>query len=140
MLATLEPANPTSGTELVVNVVNTAAPQCFPPAPNIARTDNDVSVRLSVTDTCPPSDFTTQRDYSIGSFESGNYSLRVEFCVVNPPPFPTNCGVILQTPFEVDGEATATSVPVDSKQLLTSILVLLAAVGAKALGAGRNID
>src|SRR5690606_39532815 len=62
-----------------------------------------------------PHSFPTRRssdlDYSIGSFESGNYSLRVEFCVVNPPPFPTNCGVILQTPFEVDGEATATSVP-----------------------------
>lgn len=140
LLATLEPASPTNGTELFVHVENTAAPQCFPPAPIITRIGSDLSVRLSVTDSCPPIDFTTQRDYSIGSFVAGIYSLRVEFCVVNPPPFPMECGVILQTPFEVAGESPAASVPIDSRSLLTLMLVLLAVVGANAIANRRNVD
>jgi hypothetical protein len=140
LLARLEPANPTSGTELIVHVVNTEAPQCFPRGPIVTRTGNDLRVRLSVTDSCRPSDFTTQRDYPIGSFAAGIYSLGVEFCIVNPPPFPTDCGVILQTPFAVEGEVPAVSVPMDSGPLLTLMLVLLATVGARAMAARRKLD
>jgi hypothetical protein len=138
LLASLQPTDPSAGIELYVHVVSTHGPQCFPPAANTTSADGDVYVRLSITDSCQPDNVTTERLYSIGSFVGGVYFLRVEFCVLNLPPFPADCRFILRTPFQVGGGSSAVPVPVDSKALNVGMLVLLAALGVGASGLQRR--
>ena len=121
------PALPVAGQTVTARLSNGLSKACWPPATSITRDYADITIRLDFDDACPPQYLLPYRDYVLGAFPADNYTLTVISCSNNPPPFPSECNVVLQAPFSVLAPG-----PVDPAPLLSvwAMLALIAAVVA----------
>jgi len=90
------PALPVAGETVTARLSNGLSRACWPPATSITRDNTDVTIKLDFDDACPTQYLTPFRDYVLGSFPAGTYNLVVLSCNNNPPPFPSECTVVLR--------------------------------------------
>lgn len=128
-VVTLNPEQPAENEDVFIHVVEPGGAQCFPPYSIVSMDGDSIIIELWSTDACAAEDYVSERDYRVGAFASGSYSLDVEFCVSNPPPFPSGCGPLANLSFNVAGagqEGRGLAVPINSKY--AAILLALAVV------------
>lgn len=130
------PALPVAGQTVTARLSNGLSKACWPPATSITRDYGDITIRLDFDDACPPQYLLPYRDYVLGTFPADNYTLTVISCSNNPPPFPSECNVVLQAPFSV-----LVPRPVDPAPLLSPwvMLALAAGVVAATIGHVRSV-
>jgi hypothetical protein len=119
------PALPLAGQAVTARLSNGLSKACWPPATSIVRDGGNVTIQLDYDDACPPQYIMPFRDYELGAFPAANYTLIVLSCSNNPPPFPSECNIVLQAPFSV----LAPPPPVVPAPVL-SLWVMLALVAA----------
>jgi hypothetical protein len=95
------PAQPMAGQTVTAQLNNGLSKACWPPATSITRENADITIHLDYDDACPSQYLLPSRDYVLGAFPADNYNLIVISCSNNPPPFPSECNVVLQAPFSV---------------------------------------
>ena len=125
LLVTLEPQHAASNENVFIHVTSTTGPQCFSPDAVVEEAGNSLVLKLTVTDACGGNDYVAERRYLVGSFQEGFYTLDVEFCVLNPPPFPSGCHVISQLSFGVGGIAYVAAVPANSGYAITWLFMCI---------------
>jgi len=95
------PALPLAGQTVTARLSNGQSKACWPPATSITRDNATVTINLDYDDACPSQYQTPFRDYVLGGFPAGTYNLLVMSCSNNPPPFPSECNVVLRSSFGV---------------------------------------
>jgi len=95
------PALPLAGQTVTARLSNGQSKACWPPATSITRDNATVTIKLDYDDACPSQYLTPFRDYVLGGFPAGTYNLLVMSCSNNPPPFPSECNVVLRSSFGV---------------------------------------
>jgi hypothetical protein len=75
-----------------------------------------------VTDACQSEDRVDERHYSMGSFQEGSYTVEVEYCALNPPPFPSPCSVVGRLAFDVVGMESVVAVPTNFGYAMVGLL------------------
>jgi len=96
------PALPVAGQTVTARLSNGLSKACWPPATSIVRDNSTtVTIKLDCDDACPSQYLTSFRDYALGAFPAGTYNLVVMSCSNNPPPFPSECSVVLRATFGV---------------------------------------
>jgi hypothetical protein len=90
------PALPLAGQTVTARLSNGLSKACWPPATSITRDNVTVTIKLDYDDACPSQYLTPFRDYVLGAFPAGTYNLVVMSCSNNPPPFPSECNVLLR--------------------------------------------
>jgi hypothetical protein len=95
------PALPVAGQTVTARLSNGLSNACWPPATSVTQVYAEITLRLDYSDTCAPQNILPWRDYVLGAFPAGNYTLIVNSCSHNPPPFPTECNIVLRAPFAV---------------------------------------
>jgi hypothetical protein len=86
---------------VIARLSNGLSNACWPPATSIVRVNAKITLTLDYDDACPPQYILPSRDYALGAFPAGTYTFVVMSCSNNPPPFPTECHVLLQSQFSV---------------------------------------
>jgi len=130
------PALPVAGQTVTAQLNNGQSKACWPPATSITRENADITIRLDYDDACPSQYLTPFRDYVLGAFPADNYNLVVISCSNNPPPFPSECNVVLHAPFSVLAARTVDPAPI-SPWLMLALLAGLVATTASHVRAVR---
>ena len=130
------PALPATGQTVTARLSNGLSNACWPPATSVTQVNTQITLRLDYGDTCAPQNILASRDYVLGAFDAGNYTLVVNSCSHNPPPFPSECNTVLQAPFAVI--APVTPAPILSPWALLTLTVLTAAAAGLALRVRRR--
>lgn len=130
------PALPVAGQTVTARLSNGLSKACWPPATSITRDYGDITIRLDYDDACPPQYLLPYRDYVLGAFPADNYNLTVISCSNNPPPFPSECNVVLTAQFSV-----LVPRPVDPAPLLSPwvMIGLIAGVTAATAVHSRSV-
>jgi hypothetical protein len=124
------PALPLAGQTVTARLNNGLSNACWPPATSITRDYADITIRLDFDDACPSQYLLPSRDYVLGAFPADNYNLIVISCSNNPPPFPSECNVILRAPFSVLAPRTVDPAPILSPWVMLALLAALIAATA----------
>ena len=95
------PALPLAGQTVTARLSNGQSKACWPPATSITRANATTIIQLDYDDACPPQYLMPFRDYVLGAYPADNYRLQVLSCSNNPPPFPSECHIVLEAPFSV---------------------------------------
>jgi hypothetical protein len=126
------PALPVAGQTVTARLNNGLSKACWPPATSITRENADITIRLDYDDACPSQYLLPSRNYVLGAFPADNYNLVVISCSNNPPPFPSECNVILRAEFSVLAARTVDPAPILSPWMMLVLLAgLLAATAAR---------
>jgi hypothetical protein len=131
------PALPVAGQTVTAQLNNGQSKACWPPATSITRDSADITIRLDYDDACPSQYLLPSRDYVLGAFPADNYNLIVLSCSNNPPPFPSECNVVLQAPFSVLAPRAVEPAPVLSPWVMLALLAGLIAATAAHVGSVR---
>ena len=105
------PALPVADQTVMARLENGQSKACWPAATSIARDGVTVTIQLDYDDACPSQYLLPYRDYVLGGFPAGTYSLVVMSCSNNPPPFPSECNVVLRASFGVLAPRTVDPAP-----------------------------
>ncbi|HET7065816.1 MAG TPA: hypothetical protein VFI49_16210 [Rudaea sp.] len=124
------PALPLAGQTVTARLSNGLSKACWPPATSITRVNADITIQLDYDDACPAQYLMPFRDYILGAFPADNYNLIVISCSNNPPPFPSECNVVLQAPFSVLAPRPVEPAPVLSPWVMLALLAGLIAATA----------
>lgn len=130
------PALPAAGQTVTARLSNGLSNACWPPATSVTQVNTQITLRLDYGDTCAPQNILPSRDYVLGAFDAGNYTLVVNSCSHNPPPFPTECNIVLQARFAVI--APVTPAPILSPWALLMLAASIAAAAGLALTVRRR--
>ncbi len=125
LVVSLEPSLPSAGEEIFAHITSTSGPLCFPPRGIITTEDGVINFKFIVPDACVSSDFISERQYSIGSLESGSYRVDLSICCDNPPPHPSPCTIVAEVPFVVGSDPAAVSASIDSPYLFAAMISVL---------------
>ena len=128
----VSPSDPVIGQQIFVDVTSTTGPVCFPFAAVVSTVNSDVFVKLMAGDSCGAEDIASARSYPVGVLGEGTYSLHVEYCSDNPPPFPVDCSTIADIPLRVLGSSIV-AVPTNSWYAVLALIILVALAATKAL-------
>jgi len=120
------PALPVAGQTVTARLSNGQSKACWPPATSITREYANITVRLDFDDACPSQYLQPFRDYVLGAFPADNYNLEVISCSNNPPPFPSECNVVLRGAFSVLAARTVDPAPLSPWLMLALLGGLLA--------------
>jgi len=127
------PALPVAGQTVTARLNNGQSRACWPPATSITRDSSDITIRLDYDDACPSQYLAPYRDYVLGPLPADNYNLVVLSCSNNPPPFPSECNVLVQVSFAVLAPRTVDPAPALSPWVMFALLGgLIAATAAHA--------
>ena len=88
-------------------------------------------MQLDYDDACPTQYLVPYRDYALGGFPAGTYNFVVMSCSNNPPPFPSECNVVLRASFGVLAPRTVDPAPLLSPW--ATLMLLGGLVAATAL-------
>jgi hypothetical protein len=124
------PALPVAGETVTAQLNNGLSKACWPPATSITRDATVITIRLDYDDACPSQYLLPSRDYTLGAFPAGNYNLVVLSCSNNPPPFPSECNVIVQAQFSVAAPRIIEPAPILSLWMMLALLAALIAATA----------
>lgn len=124
------PALPAAGQTVTARLSNGLSSACWPPATSTTQAGAQITLTLDFDDACSPQYLLPYRDYVLGAFGGGNYTLIVSSCSNNPPPFPSECHVVLRAGFAVI--APITPAPILSPWALSVLAVLVAAAAVLA--------
>jgi len=124
------PALPVADQTVTARLQNGLSKACWPAATSIARDGVNVTIQLDYDDACPSQYLLPYRDYVLGGFPAGTYRLVVMSCSNNPPPFPSECNVVLQATFGVLAPRTVDPAPLLSPWVLLALLGALVAAAA----------
>ncbi len=124
------PALPVADQTVTARLDNGLSKACWPTATSIARDGVTVTIRLDYDDACPSQYLLPYRDYVLGGFPAGTYSLVVISCSNNPPPFPSECNVVLRASFGVLAPRTVDPAPLLSPWAMLALLGGLVAATA----------
>ena len=130
------PALPAAGQTVTARLSNGLSNACWPPATSTTQVNADITLTLDYDDACPPQYILPYRDYILGAFPGGNYTLIVNSCSNNPPPFPNECHIVLRAGFAVI--APITPAPILSPWALFTLAGLVATAAAFALTLRRR--
>jgi len=101
LVVQFSPALPVAGQTVTARLNNGLSKACWPPATSITRQNSDITIQLDYDDACPSQYLLPYRDYVLGALPADNYNLTVVSCSNNPPPFPSECNVLVQVSFSV---------------------------------------
>jgi len=124
------PALPVAGQTVTARLTNGQSKACWPPATSVTRDGSEITVRIDYDDACPSQYLSPFRDYVLGALPADNYKLIVMSCSNNPPPFPSECNVLLQVPFAVLAARTIDPAPMLSSWATLMLLAGLLAATA----------
>jgi len=124
------PALPVAGQTVTAQLSNGLSNACWPPATSTTRDSAVITIRLDYDDACPSQYLLPSRDYVLGAFPADNYNLVVLSCSNNPPPFPSECKVILRAPLSVLTARTIDPAPTLSPWVMLALLAALIAATA----------
>ena len=127
------PALPVAGQTVTARLNNGLSRACWPSATSITRDNAKITIRLDYDDACPSQYLLPYRDYVLGAFPADNYTLVVISCSNNPPPFPSECNVVLEVPFAVLAPRTVDPAPALSPWVMLALLGGLVAAAATRL-------
>jgi len=127
------PALPVAGETVTARLSNGLSKACWPPATSITRENSDVTITLDFDDACPTQYLMPFRDYVLGGFAAGTYNLVVLSCNNNPPPFPSECNVVLRATLGVLAPRTVDPAPLLSPWVTFVLVGGLFAVTARHL-------
>lgn len=130
------PALPLAGQTVTARLSNGLSNACWPPATSTTQVNTEITLTLDFDDACPPQYIMPYRDYVLGAFGAGNYTLIVNSCSNNPPPFPNECSIVLQAGFAVI--TPVTPAPVLSPWTLLALAGLVAATAGFSLTLTRR--
>lgn len=130
------PALPAAGQTVTARLSNGLSNACWPPATSTTQVGTEITLTLDFDDACPPQYIMPYRDYVLGAFAGGNYTLIVNSCSNNPPPFPNECNIVLRAGFAVI--TPVTPAPVLSPWALLVLTGLVAAAAGFALTLRRR--
>jgi hypothetical protein len=127
------PALPVADQTVTARLENGLGKACWPAATSITRVGVNVTIQLDYDDACPSQYLLPYRDYVLGGFPAGTYKLVVVSCSNNPPPFPSECNIVLQASFGVLAPRTVDPAP------LLSPWVMLALFGGVVAATGFHL-
>jgi hypothetical protein len=130
------PALPAAGQTVIARLSNGLNNACWPPATSTTQAIADITLTLDYDDACPTQYIAPYRDYVLGAFGGGNYTLIVNSCSNNPPPFPNECNIVLRAGFAVI--APITPAPILSPWALLTLAGLVATAAGFALRLRRR--
>jgi hypothetical protein len=130
VIVQFSPALPVAGQTVTARLDNGQSKACWPPATSITRDGSDITVRLDYDDACPTQYLAPFHDYVLGALPADNYKLIVMSCSNNPPPFPSECNVLVQVPFVVLAARTVDPAPLLSPWIMLALLCGLVAATA----------
>jgi hypothetical protein len=124
------PALPVAGQTVTARLSNGQSKACWPAPTSITRDNVVITIRLDYDDACPSQYLLPFRDYVLGAFPAGTYNLVVLSCSNNPPPFPSECNVVVRASFGVLAPRTVDPAPTLSPWLMLALLGGLVATTA----------
>jgi len=127
------PAVPTPGQTVTAQLSNGQSKACWPPATSLTSDGANITMQLDYDDACPAQYLAPYRDYALGGFPAGTYNFVVMSCSNNPPPFPSECNVVLRASFVVLAPRIVEPAPLLS--LWATLMLLAGLVAATALHA-----
>jgi hypothetical protein len=133
------PALPVSGQTVTARLSNGLSKACWPPATSITRDGGNITIRLDYDDACPAQYLLPFRDYVLGAFPADNYNLAVTSCSNNPPPFPSECNVVLTAHFSVLVPGPVDPAPVLSPWVMLALMAAMAATAAARVRSVRRL-
>jgi len=119
----------------VVATLTTGVKACWTAATQIVLNGTTNTISLDFDDSCPPGSLLLSRDYTLGVFAPGVYTLLVQSCTNNPPPFPSDCHTVLRQSFTVNIPPAPT---LSTWMMILLGIALVALTGFKRTRAARH--